>query len=75
MTHVECAKMMRRIDNEVHGRYNAIGEDSFFIYVNAEVFLWEQWQFFAAARFEFHLAVVSLGELDKILNIPTSFHP
>ena len=27
MTHVECAKMMRRIDNEVHGRYNAIGED------------------------------------------------
>lgn len=27
MTHVECAKMMRRIDNEVNGRYNAIGED------------------------------------------------
>ena len=27
MTHVECAKMMRRIDNEVNGRYNAIGEE------------------------------------------------
>ena len=27
MTHVECAKMMRRIDNEVNGMYNAIGED------------------------------------------------
>ena len=27
MTHVECAKMMRRIDNEVNGLYNAVGED------------------------------------------------
>ena len=27
MTHVECAKMMRRIDNEVNGMYNVVGED------------------------------------------------
>ena len=54
--------------------HNAIGEDGFLVDVDAEVFLREQWQFFAAARFKFHLAVVALGELDKVLHIPTPLH-
>ena len=27
MYRAECANLMRRIDNEVNGRYNAVGED------------------------------------------------